>query len=127
MLVARFTKDPFSDIEEGWSAFLNEEWGTREEGEKFYPAYEICWDSRRLKWVHFHHFGLSCWALESTCVAEAFLEAHSLESSGAIAWSGWGQRTVGRVEVIGRVGTSSGLPLWILECERCEDETYETF
>jgi len=133
MYIARFTTQPAADIERGWSGWFGGQYKTRieyvientsvdvleaayqrsseEDYDAFLESYAedhaddevIRFDAQCGAYRVFHHDGLSCWALEAQTEADAIAEARQLASSGEIQHGSLGQRTHGRVVLVGAV------------------------
>lgn len=74
-------------------------------------------------WRPFHHDGLSCWALDATTAEDALAEAATRDD---IDWGGFGQCTVGKVRLVGKVPpVGDALKdefLYVFECEDVMNE-----
>jgi hypothetical protein len=81
---------------------------------------DLMWDETCEGYRYWHHNGLSCWALESTSAFGAMMEAKMLDIDNEIAQSGFGQYTVGAVEIVAQVPGVENL--WVLECDSAPDE-----
>lgn len=137
MLVARFTPNPESDIQRGWSAYFGERCSTYEMAAAVWldlltggdvdpddpnldemieeNDLDIRFDPVTQEWCRVHHDGLSCWALDSDSPENAIKEAKGLAEANAIEWGGFGSATQGKVRLICPV---TGIEnLYIFECE----------
>ena len=138
MLVARFTPNPAADIARGWSgtggdgAFLfdsleeaiatlgdlelfDEKYRGRAGDDEIAEKFGFRFDTHLGKWREFHHWGLSCWPLDSGSDLSAMLEAKLRCEEGSIASGGVGWATVGTVYTVAKVPEIPNL--WIFECD----------
>jgi hypothetical protein len=130
--VARFTETPEQDIERGWSGYfapfltdvkealedlahVDTEEMTEDEMLEAAEENNLCQDPHTGAWRPFHHAGLSCWALEAETEADAMIEAAAIHDN---AWGGFGQRTIGKVRLVGKVRDA----LYLFECEDAASE-----
>lgn len=134
VLVARFTDCPEYDIKRGWSASMDYSGKTKNEAlfsfmdehpEIDPDSVSVGYHSVHKVWVVVHHRdGLSCWRLKASTEAEAIAEARQACVSGKIERAGFGDVTLGRVELVAKldVRDSGGNPLCVFSCDGIDPE-----
>lgn len=138
MYVARFTETPNEDIERGWSGYfapfeqdlrsalefigVDTDDYEDDELEDIADEYKMMQDPHTKAWRPFHHYGLSCWALSATTEEEAIEEAKNAK----ISWGGFGQRTMGNVELVATISDTGDIEKdGVLRVFKCEDAQNE--
>jgi hypothetical protein len=110
-------------LEETQQRWINT-WGDKyEEYDTFITEYmeeiaeelNIVFDEQSKIYRPFHHWGLSCWALEANTEEEAIQE---ISERTDIQWGGFGQQTIGDVKIIKQINDL----LWLFECEDAQNE-----
>lgn len=128
--VARFTHDPQDDIERGWSGWMGLDFKSVSDAAEFHGVdtedksddelldilnddenVDLRYDKRLNVWRVCHHEGLSCFALEAETATDAMIEAKSAN----LVWAGFGDKTIGKVKLVGAVEGVDDL--FIFECE----------